>query len=218
MTHIHPSAVVDPGALLGTGNVIGPNVVIHAGVQVGDDNWIGAGVVLGAPPEVRTFVHPRHSGDSHGAGLVIGSGNVIREAAQIHQGSQHATTIGDGAFIMNQVYVAHDGVLGDGVTLASSVLLAGHVRIGAGANLGLGTSVHQFRRVGQGAMIGMGSVVTADVPEFAKAYGVPARVVGANVVGMQRSGLDEADALELDRLYRGSLPFADLVDRILSTS
>lgn len=214
MNQVHPSAVIDPGAVLGVGNVIGPNVVIHSGVRLGDDNWIGAGVVLGAPPEVRSFTHPRNDGDSYGVGLVIGSRNVIREGAQIHQGSQHATTLGDDAFIMNQVYVAHDCRLGDGVTLASSVLLAGHVVIGARSNLGLGTKVHQFRSIGRGAMIGMGSVVTTDIPHFAKAYGVPARVVGANVVGMQRSGLLDDDVLELDRRFREGLECDELVNRL----
>lgn len=202
MNQIHPSATVSSSAVLGSGNVIGPNAVIHPGVHLGDGNWVGAGAVLGAPPEVRSFPHPKAPGDSYGCGLRIGSDNVIREGAQIHQGSQKATVVGDGAFIMNQVYVAHDCELGDAVTLASSVLLAGHVVVGARSNLGLGTKVHQFRSIGRGAMVGMGSVVTADLPAFAKAYGVPARVAGANVVGMQRSGIDEADAHELDRLYR----------------
>lgn len=215
MNRIHPAAHVDAGAELGEGNVIGPGVVIHSGVRLGDENWIGAGAVIGAPPEVRSFVHPRSADDSYGAGLVIGSGNVIREAAQIHQGWQHATRVGDGAFIMNQVYVAHDGTIGDGVTLASSVLLAGHVSIGDRANLGLGTSVHQFRSIGVGAMVGMGSVVTADLPAFAKAYGVPARVVGANTVGMQRSGIADADAEELDRCYRDGAAYDGVLRRLL---
>lgn len=214
MNRIHPTAVVADDARLGDGNVIGPFVVIHSGVVLGDGNWIGAGVVLGAPPEVRSFEHPRESHDAHGAGVVIGSGNTIREYAQIHQGSTHPTRVGDRAFIMNQVYIAHDCQLGDDVTLASSVLLAGHVRVGDKANLGLGTKVHQFRSVGAGAMVGMGSVVTADVPSFAKGYGVPARVVGANVVGMERSGIDAAEAAELDRRYREGLPFDDIVSRL----
>jgi UDP-N-acetylglucosamine acyltransferase len=69
------------------------------------------------------------------------------------------------------------------------VLLAGHVRVGNAANLGLGASVHQGRYVGAGVMLGMSSVVTRDIPPFAKAYGSPARVVGANVVGMRRGGI-----------------------------
>lgn len=215
MNQIHPSAAIAPGAVIGSRNVIGPNVVIYDGVRLGDDNWLGAGVVLGAPPEIRSFTHPREVGDSYGAGVVIGSRNTIREQAQIHQGSQHATIVGDDAFVMNQVYVAHDCRLEDGVTLASSVLLAGHVRVGARANLGLGAKVHQFRSIGTAAMVGMGAVVTKDIPAFAKCFGVPARVVAANVVGMQRSGINGDDAAELDRRYRAGEGVDDLVARLV---
>jgi len=83
----------------------------------------------------------------------------------------------------------------------------GHVEVGDGANLGLGTSVHQGRRIGPGAMLGMGSVVTRDVPPYAKAYGNPCRVRGANAVGMTRGGLPQ-DAVDfLAAAYaRGAVP------------
>lgn len=215
MNRIHPTAIIADGVQLGDENDIGPFAILNSGVVLGSRNWIGAGVVLGAPPEIRSFAHPRDNDRSFGAGVVVGSDNVFREYSQIHQGSAEPTRVGDGTFIMNQVYIAHDCALSDGVTLASSVLLAGHVRVEARANLGLGTKVHQFRVVGAGAMVGMGSVVTTDVPAFAKAYGVPARVVGANVVGMQRSGVSEADSLELDRRYREGISHADLISRLV---
>lgn len=201
MNAVHPTAVVEGDVRLGTGNVVGPNVVIRGPVEIGDDNWFGAGAVIGAPPEVRSFEHPRSTDEPAGRGVVIGSRNVIREGAQIHQGWKAVTQIGDDVFVMNQCYVAHDGVVGDRATLASSVLLAGHVEIGAGANLGMGVTVHQFRRVGRGAMVGMGSVVTRDVPPFAKSYGTPARLVSANVVGMERSGMSPDLVARLRQAY-----------------
>ncbi|TYL52509.1 acyl-ACP--UDP-N- acetylglucosamine O-acyltransferase [Agromyces mariniharenae] len=202
MNDIHPSAVIEGDVRLGSGNVIGPNVVIYGPVTIGDGNWIGAGVVIGAPPEVRSFDHPRPgSGDSSGAGVRIGDRNVIREYAQVHQGWKRATVIGHDAFIMNQVYVAHDCSLDDGVTLASSVLLAGHVHVGALANLGLGTTVHQGRYIGRGAMVGMSSVVTRDIPPFAKAYGSPARVASANAVGLRRMDVPEDEITTLVDAY-----------------
>lgn len=189
MNAVHPSAVIGDGVRLGEGNTIGPFVVITGDVVIGDDNWIGAGVVIGMPPEVRSFDHPREPGVSSGAGAVLGSNNVIREYVQIHGGSKTPTTIGDSCFIMNQAYVAHDGRVGDNVSIASSVLLAGHVTVGDGSNLGLGAMVHQFRTIGRGAMVGMGAVVTRDIPPFAIAYGSPARVRGANRVGLERRGV-----------------------------
>jgi UDP-3-O-[3-hydroxymyristoyl] glucosamine N-acyltransferase len=44
---IHPSAVIDPSAVLGEAVAVGPRAVIAAGVQVGDRSSIGAGSYLG---------------------------------------------------------------------------------------------------------------------------------------------------------------------------
>jgi UDP-3-O-[3-hydroxymyristoyl] glucosamine N-acyltransferase len=44
---IHPSAVVDPGAVLGEGVAVGPRAVIATGVRIGDRCRIGAGAYLG---------------------------------------------------------------------------------------------------------------------------------------------------------------------------
>lgn len=221
MNAIHPTAVLSGDVTLGSGNTIGPFTVITGPVVIGDDNWIGAGVVIGAPPEVRSFEHPRGgAATSGGAGVRIGHRNVIREYAQVHAGWKATTTIGDDTFIMNQVYLAHDTSVDDRATLASSVLLAGHVRVGAGANLGLGTTVHQFRAVGRGAMIGMSSAVTRDVPPFAKAYGNPAAVRGANVIGMERSGVAAEVIATLSAVYAGdsadasAIPDADMREMV----
>lgn len=189
---IHSTAVISGDVTLGEGNTVGPFVVITGPVTIGDDNWFGAGAVIGAPPELRSFEHPRRPEDSTGEGVRIGSRNVIREYAQVHQGWLAPTQLGDDLFVMNQAYIAHDCRLADRVTLTSSVLLAGHVEIGAGANLGMGASVHQRVRIGAGVMIGMGAVVTREIPPFAKAFGIPARVRGANTVGMERSGFSPA--------------------------
>ncbi|WP_404431817.1 acyl-ACP--UDP-N- acetylglucosamine O-acyltransferase [Microbacterium lacus] len=218
MNHIHPTAVIGPDVRLGRDNTIGPFVVLSGNVEVGDENWIGGGVVIGAPPEVRSFAHPRSDRDSRGAGVIIGSANVIREYAQIHSGLKVRTTVGDGGFLMNQVYVAHDCRIGDNVTLASSVLLAGHVTVGDGANVGLGSQVHQFRLIGAGAMVGMGSTVTRDIPPFAMAYGTPALVRGANRVGLERLGVNAHAIAAFQHAYENSISLdadgLDLPDNI----
>jgi len=43
---VHPSAAIDPGAVLGQDVAVGPNAVIAAGVQIGDRSAIGAGCYL----------------------------------------------------------------------------------------------------------------------------------------------------------------------------
>ncbi|SDO40439.1 UDP-N-acetylglucosamine acyltransferase [Cryobacterium flavum] len=200
---IHPTAIISGDVKLGVGNTVGAFVVISGPVSIGDNNWIGTGTMIGPPPEVRSFAHPIALADATGNGVAIGSRNVIREGVQIHQGWKAQTRLGDDSFVMNQAYIAHDCVLGDGVTLASSVLLAGHVKLGSGANLGLGTVVHQRVQIGAGSMVGMGSVVTHDVPPFAKAYGSPARVHGANIVAMERQGVSRGSIDQVEGVYSG---------------
>jgi UDP-N-acetylglucosamine acyltransferase len=193
MNSIHPTAQVIGDVRLGSGNVIGPLAVIIGPVTIGDNNWIGAGAIIGAPPEVRSWQHPKDATQlESGGGILIGDRNVIREYVQIHQGWHDVTRVGSDVFVMNQSYIAHDCIVDDHATLASSVLLAGHVRVGAGANLGMGSCVHQRCYVGNGVMLGMGSVVTHNIPPYAKAYGNPARVRGANVVGMERADVPAA--------------------------
>jgi UDP-N-acetylglucosamine acyltransferase len=87
---------------------------------------------------------------------------------------------------MNSSYIAHDCTLEDAVTI-SGAMVGGTCTIGRSANLGLNVSVHQGSVIGCGAMVGMGAVITRHVAPFAKVYGSPARVKGANTVAMQRT-------------------------------
>ena len=190
MNQVHPTAVIGAHVSMGSGNVIGAFAVIGGPVTLGDNNWIGAGAKIGCPPEVRSYPLEADWIESEsGLGVSIGSNNILREDVQVHSGWKHRTTLRNGIFIMNKVYVAHDCLLEDDVTLASGVAIGGHVRIGHGANLGLGTTVHQRRVVGALAMVGMSSVITRDIPPFVKAYGSPCRVEGVNTVGLERAGV-----------------------------
>jgi UDP-N-acetylglucosamine acyltransferase len=202
MNRIHPTAVVGPGVELGDGNVVGPFAVLLGPCTIGDDNWIGPHVTIGTPAEMRGADHPAAWEEAAGhGGLVIGSKNVIRDFTNIHAPHLGQTVVGNECYVMNHSYVGHDGHLGDGVTLASTVIMGGRCRIGDAANLGLGAILHQRSVVGPGAMVGMGAVVTRPVPPWAKAYGNPCRVQGANVIGMERAGFDPATIDELEHRY-----------------
>lgn len=79
---IHPTAVIDPSAVVGENVYIGPHVVIQAGVQIGDRVCIHPNVAI--YPEVkigdRTILHANctiHERTQIGADCVIHSGAVI---------------------------------------------------------------------------------------------------------------------------------------------
>ncbi len=202
MNSIHPTSVVGDSVELGERNVIGPYAVIVGPTRIGDANWIGPHVVIGTPAEIRGIDHGADIvGSSVGNGVRIGSNNTVREYATIQQGHYAVTTISDGCYLMNKVYIGHDDEISDAVTMASSVSLGGHVHVGAGANLGMNVTVHQRRIIGPLAMIGMGAVVTRDIPPYALAYGNPCRIHGANRIGMQRAGIPDATVHAIEMGY-----------------
>jgi UDP-N-acetylglucosamine acyltransferase len=202
VNRIHDSAVIGPGVNLGDDNVIGPNVVILGPTTIGDGNWIGPGVVIGTPAEIRGAPHPQpwDAAGDHG-GTTIGDNNVLREHTCIHAPHFGTTTLGSDCYVMNNCYIGHDGHIGDGVTMASTVVMGGHCIVADHANLGLSAALHQRSVVGTAAMVGMGSVVVEPVPPYAKAFGNPCRVVGANAIGMERLGIAPAAIEELAAAY-----------------
>lgn len=201
-TRVHPSAVVGPGVDLGADVVVGPHVVLLGPLVVGDGCWVGPHTVVGAPAEIRDIDHgAAWDGDLVGTGITIGARTVLREHVTVHQGHYDVTTVGDGCYLMNRAYVAHDDRVADGVTMASAATLAGHVHVGRGAYVGLGAVVHQRVVVGPGAMVGMGAVVTRPVPPWAKAFGAPCRAQGANTVGLERAGAPPETVARLREVY-----------------
>lgn len=65
-----------------------------------------------------------------------------------------------------------------GPIMDQSLVSDGNLSVGDGAWIGHGVTILQGVRIGEGAVIGAGSVVTHDVPEYAIAAGVPAKVIG----------------------------------------
>jgi UDP-N-acetylglucosamine acyltransferase len=223
---IHPTAVVDDGAHLGSDVSIGPYAIVEADTSIGDrtelrahvivkrfttmgaDNRIYEGAVIGGEPQDVSF-------KGEPSRLVIGDRNLIREGVTIHRATAPGgqTTVGSDCFIMAYAHVAHENRIGDRVILANNVMLAGYVELGARAFLSGGVGVHQFCRVGRLAMLGGNSKIVKDCLPFVITDGVPARARGLNVVGLRRAGFGAADVRILKEGYRlllrSNLPLAD---------
>jgi UDP-N-acetylglucosamine acyltransferase len=227
---IDPTARLAPGARIGEGVeigpycVVGPDVELQAGVRlvahvhVTGITTIGEGTIvypfasLGTPPQ---SVH--HRGET--TRLVIGPRCELREAVTMSTGTQAGggiTRVGERCFFMVGSHVAHDCQVGDGVTFANAATLGGHVSVGENSFLGGLVAVHQHSRIGEGAMIGGLSPVRADVIPFGFAY--RDRLVGLNVVGLQRRGTTRAGLHRLRRAYRalffGAGAFAERLDAV----
>ena len=216
MALIHPSALVDPAARLGTDvaigafSIVGPDVVIGAGTVVGPHAVITGRTTLGERNRIHAFTsigeipQDRKYGGEPTA-TAIGDDNVIREYVSINAGTAQdrgVTTIGNGNWLLAYCHVAHDCVLGNCTTFSNNVQLAGHVVIDDWVTMGGFTGVHQFCRVGAHAMVAAGSIVLQDVPPYVTAAGYPAKPHGTNSEGLRRRGFSAADLRAVRRAYK----------------
>jgi len=215
-TTLHPTAVVEDGAELGPGVEVGPYAVIGGRVRIGANTRIAAHAVvlgetaLGEDNRIHSFATvggvPQDLKHDGGASrLELGNGNVIREYATLHTGTEDGgglTRVGDGNFFMAYTHVAHDCQIGDGIVMANCATLAGHVRIEDRAILGGLSAIHQFARVGESAFIAAGAMVSLDVPPFSRVGGDRARLLGVNAVGLKRRGFTPNTVAAVKRAYR----------------
>jgi len=226
---VHPTAVVDPAARLGSGVVVGPYAVIGAEVEIGDGSRIGPHVVIDGRVRMgrdnRVFpgaclgLEPqdlKYSGAP--TEVVIGDGNTIRECVTINRATHDGerTVLGDGNLLMAYSHVGHNCVLGDRIVIANGVAVAGHVVIGDRAVIGGVLGIHQFVHIGTLAMVGGMSRIDRDVPPFTLVEGHPGRVRGLNRIGLQRSGLAERQGGEELRQLQEIWTLLYRSDRVLA--
>ncbi len=216
MTDIHDTAVVDPGASLGSNVTVGAYCVVGATVVLGDGVQLHSHVVIGGLTEIGagTRIFPfasiglppqdlKYKGEE--SRLVIGADNVIREYVTMNPGTEGGgmlTRVGDGGLFMIGVHVAHDCTVGDNVIMANNATLGGHVYVGDNAVIGGLAAVHQFVRIGAHAMIGGLSGVEQDVIPYGSVMGERASLSGLNIIGMKRRGIDREEIHRLRGAYR----------------
>ena len=192
MNTIKPSAKLIGHISMGNGNFIGENVFLIGPLVLGDNNYIADGVVIGNLPQDDVFDYRYHALNHDHASfkpVVIGSGNIIRELVTIHKGAYRETSIGNSNFIMTYSNIAHDCRIGNSIKIASNVNMGGFCIIQDNSYLGMSSSIHQFIVVGAVSMIGMGSIVKHDIHPGTTAFGVPARAVKPNLIGLNSVGI-----------------------------
>jgi len=216
-TTIHPTAIVDPNAVLADGVVVEPYAIIDGHVEIGRDcligphsritGWttIGAGnrfeshCSIGAPPQDLKYAGEKTM-------LEIGDGNTFREFVTIHRGTPGGggiTTIADSNLFMAYAHVAHDCHVGSQTIFANAATLAGHVEVQDHATVGAFSAIHQFSRVGQYAFLGGFTAANKDcLPFMNTTGGRPARCYGPNTIGLERKGFSEESRKALKQLWR----------------
>jgi UDP-N-acetylglucosamine acyltransferase len=214
---IHPQAVVAASAKLGAGVQIGPYAVVGEKVELGDGCMLRAHAsvegpskfgknnvfysfsAIGGDPQDYTFRGERTA-------LVAGDGNIFREYVTINRGTKKGggkTCLGDNNFFLAYSHVGHDCMIGSNTLLVNGATLAGHVTVEDFATIGAFSPVHQFCRIGRYAYIGASTVITQDVPPFAKIVTErETKSFGINSIGLERRGFSVARVQALKRAYR----------------
>lgn len=149
----HPSAVIDPGANIGSGTKIWHFCHVMPGARVGSDCSLGQNVFVGGA-------------------AVIGARCRIQNNVSVY----------DGVELEEEVFVGPSVVFTNVVAprAFASVSPAQYLRtrVGRGATIGANATIVCGVALGAYAFVGAGAVVTRDVPAHALVAGVPARVQG----------------------------------------
>lgn len=189
-------AVIEDGVEIGSGSIIREHAIIRSGTVLGEKCVVDAHAVIGGLPQDLGFDPRIPTGVRAGAGATFREGVTVNRAT----GEGTFTEIGDHAFLMAASHVGHDCRLGAHVILANNVLLGGRVFVSEHAFVGGGAAVHQFVRIGASTMVGGLARVSQDLPPFCM-MSERNHLVGLNLVGLQRRGLERATIRELKRLY-----------------
>ncbi len=213
---IHPTAIVENGAVLGADVSIGPFCIVGSEVELGDRVRLVSHAVIagrtriGADSAIYPFAsigHPpqdlKYRGEA--SRLEIGRKAIIREHVTMNPGTEGGgmlTKVGDECLFMVGAHVAHDCLLGDHVIMANNATLAGHVEVGDFVILGGLSAIHQFVRIGPHAMIGGMSGVEQDVIPYGMVMGDRANLSGLNIVGLKRRGFSRDGIHTLRTAYR----------------
>lgn len=213
---IHPTALVDEGAILESGvtvgafcvvedNVrIGAGTILETGAQVlrfttlGQRNRIGRYAILGGEPMDLKFAGEITQ-------LVIGDDNDIREFSTVHRGTAFGgaiTRMGNRNLVMAYVHITHDCSVGNHTIIANACQIAGHAVLEDYVRLSATVGVHQFCRIGAHSIVGMMSKVTQDILPFTVTDGHPARHYQINKVGLERDGFSASEVSLLVKAFK----------------
>ena len=232
---IHPTAIIEDGAILGDNVEIGAYAYIGSKVLIKNDTKIHHHVTIegkttiGKGNEIFPYASIgtapqdlKYNGED--TELIIGDYNKIREFTLINTGTiqdNGKTIIGDHNLFMGYVHVAHDCVIEDNCIFANAATLAGHVHVDNGAVVGGMTPIHQFVHIGSLAMVAGASAVSQDVPPFCMVEGNRAKLRGLNLTGLRR-GLEnrsDIDAIKkaYKELFESGKPLKDTANELLNS-
>jgi len=190
---IHPTAIIEEGAILGC-NIsigaycrigsqvsVGDNCVIHSGVAIEGKVYLGRQCVIKANSviggegfgfEYDEDGNPIHF--PHIGRIEIGDNVWIGACSTVEIGALGATVICDGCKIDDLVQVGHNVIVGKNTLIMANTIICGGAIIGEKCWIAPNSVVKEKIRVGNSVTIGLGSVVIRNIEDGIVVAGVPA--------------------------------------------
>ncbi|PHM33144.1 acyl-ACP--UDP-N-acetylglucosamine O-acyltransferase [Xenorhabdus innexi] len=213
---IHPSSIIEEGAIIGANVRIGPFCYIGSQVEIGEGTELKSHIVIngitkiGRDNQIYQFasigeVNQDLKYQGEPTRVEIGDRNRIRESVSIHRGTEQGgglTKVGSDNLLMINAHIAHDCIVGDRCIIANNGTLGGHVILGDYVIIGGMTAVHQFCQIGSHVMVGGCSGVAQDIPPYVIAQGNHATPFGLNIEGLKRRGFDKESLHAIRNAYK----------------
>jgi len=219
---IHPTAIIEEGAMLasdvevgalafigklvriGSGTIVQHHATIEGNTEIGSGNNIFPYAFIGARTQDLKYTGGEPC-------LKIGDRNTFREFCSVHTANEvgNSTVIGSDNNFLAYTHIAHDCIIGNHIVTSNNCGIAGHVIVGDYVVMGGYAGIHQFCRVGDYVMVGAMSKVVQDIAPFVIVEGNPAETRTINKVGLERNGFD-ADAMAQVKLAYKILFKSDL--------
>ena len=147
--HYHPTAIIDDGAIIGSGTKIWHWVHISSECVIGEDCSLGQGVYVGNDVKI---------------------GNSVKV--------QNNVSIYDSVILEDDVFCGPSMVFTNVINPRSSVMRKDEYKktiVKKGASIGANATIVCGNTIGESAFIAAGAVVTSNVKDFSLVAGVPAK-------------------------------------------
>ena len=172
---ICPGVRIGANAVIGNHSIIGQNCVIEKNSIIGDYCRIKPNTTIGAKGFGFVVDENQYPNEfPHIGNVKVGEHVEIGANCTVVQATLDRTVIEDYVKIDDHVHVAHNCHIGKRTQIAAGVILSGSVTIGESVWISPNATIIDYAKIGDKAFIGIGSVVTRNVKNNERVFGIPA--------------------------------------------